>query len=65
MFLAVKSASSHRVVKVRSPLKGVIQELPRAKELATFAFTVDYIARDGYEYDPLLNNETSDTVAVP
>ena len=31
----------------------------------TFTFTVDNVIKDGMNYDPDLNNETSDTVEYP
>jgi carboxypeptidase T len=37
----------------------------RVKEAATFTFTVDDVVKDGYDYDPGLNQETSDTIEVP
>ena len=31
---------------------------------AIFTFTVDDVVLDGYSYDPILNNETSDTISI-
>jgi len=35
------------------------------KANATFTFTVNDVVKSGYIYDPVLNNETSDTIVVP
>ena len=35
------------------------------KANATFTFTVDDLVKDGYTYEPNLNNKTSETIVVP
>jgi hypothetical protein len=37
----------------------------KVKSAGTFTFTVDDVVKSGYTYDPGLNVETSDSVAVP
>jgi len=43
----------------------VLLESPKKKGGGTFVFTVTDIVKDGYTYEPTMNNETSDSVTAP
>jgi predicted phosphodiesterase len=43
----------------------VTLQSPRTKNGGTFTFAVTNVAASGYTYDPVLNNETTDSITVP